>query len=448
MRIARDFPREPKKKTKNSPGSKGYYIAKFHGMRFQSSNNLKFGCAKTFNSDCNEKNHKFFVKENAKRTQHRQSLFSIQLSVADWNRVVIDLAYERIKQYTSQNLSPDNNASVITSLDRQSYELSDDDEEEEHVQYFNQNNNSNISRLYGCCDINIRINTHNQVTVTHKWKKHIKNKLNIHPSVHLHRTISGHASDMRLKFNMPRSAELNVETFTNATIDGHRYRANPYWKGSPWYDWACVKFPETTEARGGDKSVCRIMGFFRYKDSGSLTPYNLDVLSLHPNEINNQIDETLYAVLHCQTQYFSFHRLEYQFVRKFRMTDETKMYILPAKCLVAPVLVVPDLEDGETVSRYRFMAMLPRHKMGTYFRNHVHWYVENGVSEDESNSGSDVGDDEGNEGNELDLDGLPSDSDIGVTSSEGSDSEDYEDEDLDLNLVTGGDEELMYANNW
>ena len=94
------------------------------------------------------------------------------------------------------------------------------------------------------------------------------------------------------------------------------------------------------------------------------------------------------------------------------------------------------------------MAMLPRHKMGTYFRNHVHWYVENGVSEDESNSGSDVGDDEGNEGNELDLDGLPSDSDIGVTSSEGSDLEDYEDEDLDLNLVTGGDEELMYANNW
>eukprot|EP00956_Cyclotella_meneghiniana_P006330 scaffold8307_cov37-Cyclotella_meneghiniana.AAC.1 len=36
MRIVRDFPREPKKKTKNSPGSKGYYIAKFHGMRFQS----------------------------------------------------------------------------------------------------------------------------------------------------------------------------------------------------------------------------------------------------------------------------------------------------------------------------------------------------------------------------------------------------------------------------
>ena len=124
------------------------------------------------------------------------------------------------------------------------------------------------------------------------------------------------------------------------------------------------------------------------------------------------------------------------------MTDETKMYILPANCLVAPVLVVPDLEDGETVSRSRFMAMLPRHKMGTYFKNHVKWYVENADSDDASNNGSDVVEED------LDLDGLPSESDMDQTSSEESDNEEDEDEELDLDLVTGGDEELMYGNNW
>ena len=61
---------------------------------------------------------------------------------------------------------------------------------------------------------------------------------------------------------------------------------------------------------------------------------------------------------------------------------------------------------------------------------------------------SDVGEDEEMEENNLDVDDLPSESDIGETSSEDSGEEEYEDEDLDLNLETGGDEELMYGNNW
>lgn len=450
MRIVRDFPREPKAKTKHSPGSKGWYIAKFHGMRFQSINNLKFGCAKTFNSDCNEKNHKYFVKENAKRTQRRQQLFSIQLAVADWNRVVIDLAYERIKVYSSKDHSPNNETAVTTSLDRQTYNLSDDDNDEDDTYYYHPNatDNTNITRLYGYCHLNIRVNPHNQVSVTHKWKAPLRNKLNIHPSVHLHRTISGHATDMRLKYKLPRSTEINVDAYTNATVNGHRYRANPYWKGSPWYDWACVKFPETVTARGGDKSVCRVMGFFTYNDKGALTPKHLDVLSLLPDEITDTKDDSVYVVLHCQTQFFSFHRLEHQFMRKFQMMDESKMYILPASCLVAPVLVVPDIEDADTVSKTRFMAMLPRHKMGMFFCNHVHWFVRqrNNCTGDES----EVESSNSNEYlDELDMEVLPSDSDEMVTSSEDSDSiESNSDEEVLLQLTTAGDENLLYGDNW
>lgn len=86
------------------------------------------------------------------------------------------------------------------------------------------------------------------------------------------------------------------------------------------------------------------MGFFKYNDVGALTPKHLDVLSLKPDEMTDIKDDTVYVVL------------EHQFVRKFRMMDETKMYILPASCLVAPVLVVPDIEDADTVSKSRFMG--------------------------------------------------------------------------------------------
>jgi hypothetical protein len=84
-------------------------------------------------------------------------------------------------------------------------------------------------------------------------------------------------------------------------------------------------------------------------------------------------DNQLYAVLHCQTSYFSFKHLQTKFIRKFSMTPTTDMYIVPAQSIIRPVLVIPDIEDDVTASTSNYMAVLPEHKMGKYFLEHVEW---------------------------------------------------------------------------
>jgi hypothetical protein len=53
-----------KEKKKSGPGSRGWHIVKYHAMTLIASLNLKFGCAKVFDSSANEKNHKKMVKHH------------------------------------------------------------------------------------------------------------------------------------------------------------------------------------------------------------------------------------------------------------------------------------------------------------------------------------------------------------------------------------------------
>jgi hypothetical protein len=160
-------------------------------------------------------------------------------------------------------------------------------------------------------------------------------------------------------------------------IGGFRYRSTPYWKGrGEWCDWACVKFPETTTSTGGHTSICHIMGFFQYTTPGTMTFNNQEVVETDPEDLTDCVDNTLYAVLHCQTTYFKYRFLQGQFIRKFSMMDSGDMYTLPASCIRGPVIVVPDIEDEGTVSLEDYMAILPRHKMGAHFIYHMYEHLE------------------------------------------------------------------------
>ena len=125
------------------------------------------------------------------------------------------------------------------------------------------------------------------------------------------------------------------------------------------------------------------MGLFKYTTPGAMTFMNQEIQGLEPDDIAWSTDPTLYAVLHCQTKYFSFQSLQKQFIRKFSMTPTTDMYILPAKYLQSPVLVVPDIEDNVTASTEDYLAILPRHKMGNYFLDHVRWYTGDSDDDDD-----------------------------------------------------------------
>jgi guanyl-specific ribonuclease Sa len=59
------------------------------------------------------------------------------------------------------------------------------------------------------------------------------------------------------------------------------------------------------------------------------------------------------------------------------MMDPSGMYILPARCIKCPLLVVPDIEAKDTVSLTNYLAVLPRHKMGAYWTYYVQQHVTN-----------------------------------------------------------------------
>ena len=90
------------------------------------------------------------------------------------------------------------------------------------------------------------------------------------------------------------------------------------------------------------------MGFVTYSTLGALTYGNMELEGKSPQDVAGDRDNRVYAILHCQHRYFSFTRLQQQFVRKFRMSGSNDMYILPATCLVKPLLVIPDIKDHES----------------------------------------------------------------------------------------------------
>jgi hypothetical protein len=65
-RIIAHVPREQKEGVGKKKGSRGWRIAKMHAASFFSLYSPKFGRAKCSDSSCNEKNHRAFVKHNAK----------------------------------------------------------------------------------------------------------------------------------------------------------------------------------------------------------------------------------------------------------------------------------------------------------------------------------------------------------------------------------------------
>lgn len=88
--------------------------------------------------------------------------------------------------------------------------------------------------------------------------------------------------------------------------------------------------------------------------------------------------------------------------------------------------------------------------MGMFFCHHVHWYVNEDGNNSSEESFDELNNDDLNENEDgVYIDGLPSETDVGETSSEDSDSiENNSDEEMDLQLTTAGDEHLMYGDNW
>ena len=151
------------------------------------------------------------------------------------------------------------------------------------------------------------------------------------------------------------------------------------------------------------------MGFFKHIDASVPTYKNVESQDSSWDAIQSSgVDNTLYMVLHCESNFFSYSTLQRKFVLRFTMTPLDQMFVLPVTSIVGPLMVINDIIDVGKTSKNKFLAILPRHKQSAYFLNymyandpsyevHVEEETSDEVEEECMEQGEDVGANVGNE---------------------------------------------------
>jgi hypothetical protein len=168
--------------------------------------------------------------------------------------------------------------------------------------------------------------------------------------------------------------ELSLKRDNNMISDTFTIRANSYFKGGPWYDFAMVDFAFANVDDHDHQSdelqeyTCAgvILGIFRYHVPGSATPYLVDECHHSPLAIHEKRtrDNSLFVAVHASDDWLSYTTIQDEFVQSFNLGDPDKLvYLLRADHIVAPLVVFPDV--GGPLSKYH--AILPTRHWPGYF---------------------------------------------------------------------------------
>jgi hypothetical protein len=392
-RMYKLLPREQKKKTDKVAGCRGWKISKFHVMVYMSGIMLKYGCLKGVDSGPNERHHKGFIKQHYKRTQKISSKFASQIAQGEYERQLLEKARLVIQKFVPEELRKLTEDSSYEhsqgTYERQLYDSQlDDDDNERYNTLAHELNVSDSLVGRGAYSLTISLDESRRRNVSHKWKYGAKNIGRFLPNSMVGKVLSDYHIKYCEQYCEPHRSTLNYECYTSLTYEGTIYKSEPNWKakGCEWYDWCVVRFPSTkiptnrTVHRsqregtvGGMKSIARIMGFFRHVDKGVPTYINVESNDASWERISrSNVDTTMYMILHCQSDYFSYSTLQTKFVYKFSVTPVSEMFVLPVGCIVGPLLVINDILEAGRTSKNQFMAILPRHKQSKYFINYMY----------------------------------------------------------------------------
>ena len=373
QRIQDHFPRERKKKTKEEDGSHGWHIVKYHIMSMMTGLNLKFGCAKVTHGSAGEKNHKWFVKRMAMMTQGRLDSFAVQVATNYYECELFKLAYRNVKQLCVITKKHDYE-NVETTDERQCY-LDIEDALEilpEHLTL-----NSGVEGR-GACNLQIKIDARGRKTCTFRWhdsnKNHLQDIFSPHP--HLIHGLGESSLAYCKKLGITSKRKFDVKMFTEAKVtcqSGRPYlfRCSPSMNNSEWYDWAMFRDPSSENEYGQGSFLGRILGFVQFLGKGSLTYNHVQIQRKTADTIKELSDDTMYVVVHAETGYTKYDHLQKTFIKRIQLEDNNGIWILPAKAsILGPALVIPDMEDLSNASSTDFIAVMGRHKWGSYFHGY------------------------------------------------------------------------------
>ena len=237
---------------------------------------------------------------------------------------------------------------------------------------FDVGKDADITELSGTYKQIIEINHRGRRHIKTKWKWQAKERTSTATNDLVHATISDYHVKNCSKHGLVKTATIDIECYTTAVINGHRFRCAADYRGHKWYDWVMLCFPKTIDSAGGSVCIGRIMGIFRYMSAGMMTMGMMEIKGYHVDDVLNSytVDETVYMVVHCSDDELSMRDIHNNVVAPFSVTELSQLYILPVTAIQGPAIVVPDFITENELSNTDFFAVCPRRMLGHYFRRY------------------------------------------------------------------------------
>jgi len=339
------LPREVKE------GSHGYEKVKFHGLWLILHYIKKYGSARNTSSETGERLHQVVVGMNGDGTQRRPSSFTVQCGNRDGERTIIDQAFRYVKHMCPPE---------------QFYNC----EEEDCTLEWSDSGDSKFffSGAYNMYASSPSGRTNN-VDYEIQWATSERTAAGIQVHTHFLHCLTSWAITQKFteSYNVTGYTELKVTTEASTTI----YRANDYFHGGAWYDWALVQDP----VHDSITYIGKILGFFKYNTVGFPSYSHIKINNHDAKTVSskNMKDDTHYAVVIGSKKEFKEDELESRIATPFRLASGDDAYIVPVHCLKKPLMIVKNY--GSTTST-GYLHCLPQHKWASLFTNLIRKHME------------------------------------------------------------------------
>ena len=326
----------------------GWKIPKMHALAIILHYVQKFGCASGFSGETGERFLKSIVKDMARITQQRATLFAEQCAFRLYEHNVCTHAYQ---------------CAVVP-------ELALDYEKVKDV--------GNGIECHGSGEFTLTIEDvdhHGRGFSKVVWKSRNREKLKIGISELMKIAIRKYASGKNwtgmFQITGYTSMKIRLEGYEEHTL----FHANEFLRGEKWYDWAMVQF-EGDEDEPLEDLLCpaKVLGFFKYADSGHIpTPFLIEEMGYSPEQIYREglTDNSIYAVVHTASETVPWYNIMNDFVSSFYLGNvKGCVYIVDIKCIKDPLFVFQDI-GGVAPRSDKYFCVLPYKKWGRYFGDKV-----------------------------------------------------------------------------
>jgi hypothetical protein len=307
----------------------GWCIPKMHSLAKMIHYMLQFGKAKNFCGQVGERVLKSVVKNHAQQTQRRVNVFADQCADRQFESTVLNYAYNDMENTMTGN--------VVTCYSDTLH----------HVQCKGKH-----TIVFDKCDAHGRGETN--VTWADKLYRGDPHAIVLY-------ALRTHATANNWK------GEFSVHGYTSARITLERrnkpvlFYAYTEMYGSQRDHFCMVEFSDGDgDSRTTQLCPARIILFVEFITPEFPTPCS--------SNRGNQVDTSIYAVIHTATDYLSWEKLSSNFICPFTLGDpKTCVYIVDIQNICEPIFVFNNY--GKSGSQ--LFCSLPYRRWGTYFQHRI-----------------------------------------------------------------------------